>query len=461
MNIKLEDTFKSIIKKEKFFSKNDSILIALSGGADSVCLFHLLNNLKDEFNLKISVIHLNHNLRGLESRGDLEFVKRLCAKHKVPLYFKILHKDDLKGANLQEKAREKRYEFFSEILKTHKISKLVTAHTFDDQAETVLQRLIKGASFKGISAISVKQDKISRPLLSVKRKDIEEYLKDNKLKYRTDSSNSNIKYERNNIRLNLIPGIEKEYNANFKKSLVDLSKEASLIDSFLLSHCKSLFDAALLEKKHVFNREILIKADKVILNRFFFYVIEKIHGTGKGFYKEHLNLFTSLVTGKKQNAFIVLPKNIIIRREYNEIVFHVIQEKQKKETFLFKERKLKINDVIKIKNLGTLIFKEVSVSEKTSFKSNDIAFFPLSLKDSLFVRTFKEGDRIKPIGMKGTKKVKDVFIDEKIPMTIRKKLPIVLSNNEILWVASLKRSREELIDIKKDKKVLKIELIAP
>lgn len=456
----LEDTFKSNIQKEKFLSKNDSILIALSGGMDSVCLFHLLNNIKEEFNFNLSVIHLNHNLRGKESEKDLEFVKGLCEKYKVPLYFKTLDEQELKVANLQEKAREKRYEFFNDILKEHKIDKLAVAHTFDDQAETVMQRLIKGSSFKGISAMKARVGKTVRPLLKVKRKEIESFIKENKIKYREDSSNKSIKYERNNIRLNLIPLIEKEYNENFKESLVELSNNASLIDGFLFKHCKSLYKSSQLKQKNTFSREVLINSDEVILNRFFFYVIEKIANSTKGFYKEHLKLFYSLLKGKKQNASIDLPKGIIVRREYDEISFKIDKEKKAEETFSI-DKALKLNENIYIKGLGTLVLSEVTISEDTSFEYSNAAYFPFSLKDSLFVRTFKEGDKMKPLGMTGTKKIKDIFIDEKVPMSVRKKLPIVVYDNQILWLTSLKRSREELINLKKDKKALKVEFIAP
>jgi len=224
----------SLIKKIQTFSKRfdlwekkSKIIVGVSGGPDSVCLLDILNKLKDKYNFEILVAHINYGLRGRDSVEDERFVKILTKRFE--LKFKKFKTSSFKidDSNLESKLREIRFDFFEKIRKENNFDVVAIAHNQDDQAETVLMKMIRGAGLQGLGGIRPRNEKIIRPLLNTNRKEILNYLKENNLNYRIDSTNRDTKFFRNKIRHQLIPYLEKGYNPIIKKTLAKLAENIS------------------------------------------------------------------------------------------------------------------------------------------------------------------------------------------------------------------------------------------
>ena len=210
------------IEKKDLLKNGDSVLVALSGGADSVFLLNIMLLLKDEFNLSIYAAHINHMLRGKEADYDEEFCRTLCKKNDIKLF---THRADValiaKETSVSEEVagRNVRYTFFNEILEKENIQKIATAHNFDDNIETVFMRFIRGTGISGLCGIPYKNNNIIRPILDIKRSEIEDFLSECNADYVTDKTNFEQIYTRNKIRLGIIPEIEKNINRFSKKSI--------------------------------------------------------------------------------------------------------------------------------------------------------------------------------------------------------------------------------------------------
>lgn len=241
IKVTILEQFESHLRTTQLIKPKQKIFVACSGGPDSVALFHLLYALKDKFALKLGLFHVNHDLRGKASAADALFVKDLGKRMDVPAYLlkrKVTVHSKLAKASLEEAAREVRYTALAELAKKHGIRRIVTAHTQNDQAETVLMRVIQGTGLRGLSGVrsTLKRGSLHyiRPLLPFQKEQLVDYLKENKLKSRRDHSNSSRRFLRNRIRLDLIPLLHKEFNPKIVAALARLSsiagEENQLID---------------------------------------------------------------------------------------------------------------------------------------------------------------------------------------------------------------------------------------
>ena len=234
------------ISEFNMFGRGDRVLAAVSGGADSVCMLHMLCALKKNLGFELACAHLNHGLRGEAAEADARFVEELCKKLGVTFYVKCVDVAELaKDCKLstEEAGRKARYDFFNELKEAHGFTRIATAHNKNDNAETVLMRIIRGSGLDGLSGIPyVREDNVVRPLLDVSRQEIEEYCKKYNLEYRTDTTNLENDYTRNKVRNLLIPYIEKEFNSGIIDSLNRLSKNASQDSQFVNDYAKRLFE---------------------------------------------------------------------------------------------------------------------------------------------------------------------------------------------------------------------------
>jgi tRNA(Ile)-lysidine synthase len=229
--------------KYNLWEKNSKILIGVSGGPDSVCLTNVLNRLKDRYNFKLHIAHINYGLRGLESDKDEILVRKIGKELNIAVSV-FDAKEIIKKGNLEDLLRKIRYAFFEKVRKELKFDLVAVAHNENDQAETVLMRVIRGVGFLGMSAMKPKNGKIIRPLLGTSRFDIEKFLKENELVFRIDKSNKNIQITRNRIRHKLIPFIEKEFNPAVKKNLAEmasyLAEDYDQLEKYFLNKTKKL-----------------------------------------------------------------------------------------------------------------------------------------------------------------------------------------------------------------------------
>ena len=435
------DTFISFNKKHQLFNFGDSILVALSGGVDSVVLLHLLHRLMKEWGLKIHVAHLNHMIRGEESDGDELFVIELCAKWDVPC---TVNRRDVpgfqkkEGISVEMAAREVRYKFLDEVAREQQCRCIAIAHNANDQAETVLDHLMRGSGITGLSGMPVKRDHYIRPLLFATRDEIERYAQEQALSFQKDSSNEDVSYKRNRIRHNLIHIIEEQFNPRAVSALNKVSSIMTEADEYLdysaneaLKHCirykdrdKIILDIIeFLAYFNILQKYVLRKAlkhlgrDERLLN---FKVFEKIR---------------LLLEKRRYGTFLDLGQNVQIRLSPDELVigtFHQHDEEIQIDSIPFKSD-LWDGWNLEINRDGKPLDEIVKNSDlNVAWVDEDC------LQGTLKVRTLREGDRFYPLNFKGSKKLSDFFIDKKIPFYERQRIPVLECRKGIVWLCGFR-----------------------
>ena len=450
---------KSAIEKYNLIEYGDKIIVAVSGGADSTSLLYILNSLKKDFNLTLHVAHLNHLLRGKESYRDADFVRGLAKSLAIPCTIAVKDIKALKKklkTSTQATARQARIDFLSKLKEKNDAAKIATGHTLDDRAETVLINLIKGCGGSGIAGMDFYNRRmgIVRPLLSVTRKEVEKYLKEKKVEFINDSSNYKKIYLRNRIRLELIPLLEKGFNPQIKRRLADTAQILSMEDDYLEEQAEKFLESALIRVYDFSARaegsgsaSDKEEADKIVLNvnslkslpvaityRIIRKALWRLKSDIKGLGFSHVDKVFLLMREGKTGSSLNLPGKIRVRKVYNELVFY---KSIKKKIFPAKTVKLAVPGKTKLPWLGKTLKSLVVQRDSIKFIVNDkrIGIFDFQkIETPVIVRTKKNGDRFTPFGMKGSKKLKDFFIDRKIPGENREKIPLLLSSGEIIWV---------------------------
>ncbi|MBM3253591.1 MAG: tRNA lysidine(34) synthetase TilS [Candidatus Omnitrophica bacterium] len=437
---------KDTISKYNMLSPKDRVLVCVSGGSDSVSLLYALNSIKEELGITLHIAHLNHMLRK-EALKDEIFVKNLARNLKIPVtlerrdILKISKKDK---SSIEDKARQIRYKFFLKTAKSKRLNKIAVAHTRDDQAETVLMRLIKGAGPRGLCGIPPKRrfdgTYIVRPLIETGKREILNFLNEEKIPYRLDKTNLKNIYLRNRIRNLLLRDLQDNFNPNIKEILANVSIEVTKAYDFLHLRARQVFKkiSQFKENELILNLSKLLKYHDAIKSEVVRIAIEKKKGDlNKITYKNWEDLEYLINYGKTGGA-VDIP-GLTVVKDYGRLVFK--QGKIKKQ----KER------IWRLKTPGRTVIKELRVKFETLilkrippfFKSKDKTAEYLdysNLKFPLFIRTRREGDRFKPLGMGIEKKLQDFFVDEKISRYKRDSIPLVISGGKIIWVVGLRIS---------------------
>ncbi len=312
---------KNTIRQYNLIEKNDTIVIGVSGGPDSVVLLYLLNSLRKELELNLHIAHLDHMLRS-DSGKDREFVEKLSQKLKIPIITSRINIKELsKKGSLEELARNARFGFLMETAKTVGARKIALGHNFDDQAETVLMRILRGAGLCGLSGILPKRNisdfYIIRPLIEVKRKEIESYLKRRGIKPCRDITNFQNIYFRNKIRNKLLPLLEKEYNNNIKEVLANMGQSAGTDYDYLFSVARRLSKGI---KTRIEIRK-LHRAHPAMQRLIFRQAIAIIKGDTRGITFQHIKELESLVLNRPINSVVNLPKGVSIIKKKNFLYF--------------------------------------------------------------------------------------------------------------------------------------------
>ena len=441
----MKEIVKNTIINHKLLDIDDNIVIGVSGGHDSMTLLYVLESLKDELKFNIYVAHINHGVRGSESDGDEDYVKSICKKLNIPFYSHKTNMDEYAKKHKltsEEAGREIRYYFFRKILKELGGGKIAVAHNKNDQAETLIMRFIRGTGIDGLRGMEYKNGDIIRPLLDIDRSYIEKYCDDNGITPRIDKTNFQPIYGRNKVRLELIPYIQKTFNKGIIDTLYRTSTIMKNDSDFLQEYTENKYSKMLekeSESKIYLNIEKFYSLHQSIKTRVVRYAIERLNGSIKGLEEKHikdiLNLVSSKVTGKKIN----ITNNIVVKISYNNLI---IEKSEKVEDIRY-NYKLDVNSTINILELGSSIkSKMTSVSSIKIDENNDfIKYFDYDkVKNNLYIRNRIDGDRFRPIGMKGSKKLKDFFIDEKVPRDYRNTIPLVVDDEDILWIVGLRIS---------------------
>lgn len=433
---------KLFISENKLFDKNAKILLAVSGGVDSIVMLDIFKKLKISF----AIAHCNFQLRGKDSDDDQNFVKKIAYNYDVEFYtinFETEKYAKDKGISTQMAARDLRYFWFEKTRFENNFDFIAVAHNKNDLAETILLNLTRGTGLKGLTGIKVKLNKIIRPLLFASRDEIEKYQKKNNLKFREDSSNAKTKYKRNKIRHQVIP-ILQELNPSFFDTMFENSHRFNDAFEIYRTAINLVKNNIISEKgKSIFiNIKELIKTNSVKT-----YLFEYLKPYN--FSDSQLNDILNSIKSTSGKQFISPSHKLIKDREF--FIISRLSEELDKDFFICKIDK-EINEPIKIK----LSILDVDAKYKLSKNKNvadidiDILNFPLKL------RKWKKGDYFMPLGMKRAKKLSDFFIDEKIPLSEKQNIWILESKGEIVWILGLRL--DDRYKITKDtKQVFRVE----
>ena len=449
------------IKENELIQQDDQILVALSGGPDSVCLLHILYELKNKFNLTLGAIHINHMLRGKESDNDEKYIDKLCDELGINHYVKRINIECVAKAenvSLEVAGRNERYKAFEEIKTKYGYNKIAVAHNANDQAETILMRMMRGTGLEGLVGIkAVREGGIIRPILCLNRSEIESYCAENHLMPRIDKSNMERIYSRNKVRLDILPYMKEHFNDDIVETLnrmvLLLQKDNEFIEEYSKKcynkYCKTKINELII-KKELFKDEMDSIISRVIIMAF-----KNISNSHENFEMKHINQITSLSknsTGKKIN----LTNNIVCENLYGDIIFksNQSQNKNNNNNVLIKKEEFSNNIYFEDYEIK---FQVIDNNGKEKFPKNDLIklFDYDKIKRDILIRHRKDGDKIVPLGMNGSKKIKDIFMDLKIPRDDRDEIPIVCFDDEISWVVGCKTSQKFKIT-KDTKKILKI-----
>ena len=312
----MEENILKTIKKYELIESGDKVLIAVSGGPDSMCLLDVLNKLKAKLGIEIAVAHVNHGIRK-EAKDETQFIKEYCSKYNIKIYVKYadvlsLAKEDKIG--LEEEGRKVRYNFFNEVLEETGFNKIAIAHNMNDKAETVLMNIIRGAGSLGLKGIEAKRDnKYIRPLIETERCNIEKYCEENKLNPKLDQSNNDNTYTRNKVRNILIPFIKKEFNPNIIKGINNLSEIVTEEQNYLEKIVNNIYNKIKIEEtneKVVLSLKEFNEQEDIIKKKILILSIAKIFGTSKNIEKIHIEDIIKLCKRNIGNKYLTPNKNV-------------------------------------------------------------------------------------------------------------------------------------------------------
>lgn len=425
--------------------KGNTVYVGVSGGPDSVALFHMLYSLKDELGLKtVGIFHVNHLLRDEESDKDQFFVENLAKQFQVPIFIGRVNVRELQRNyrySQEEAARIGRFHWMRDEARKQGIDRIALGHTQDDQAETVLMRIVRGTGLRGFQAIRpvliYPETTFIRPLIEIPKSELVDYLKQAKLSYRIDASNYSTRYMRNRVRIELLPELEKNYNPRIREILARLPEAIGMDISFLDEVTDQQYEQVV---KKVEDEEIILKKDSVellpeaIQYRIFNKVISMLDPNVElDFY--HWNEIRKALTDKTHFQ-LSLPEDLLLTFERKEI--QVV--KKMTEPIVDYEMQLKPGERIYVKHANLNFSCEVFEKRIYKVKKDDRRYEIFDhdkLKFPLTVRNRRPGDTFQPFGMAGKKKLKEFLIDRKVPSRDKAYLPLFVSGGKIIWVFGL------------------------
>lgn len=436
-----------IIYEQQLFRPGDTLIIGLSGGADSTALLDLLANLP-EIPLRLIAAHLNHCLRGAESDADEEFCRELAEQYKIPFESRRIDVQtiaDTGSLNLEDAGRRARIEFFDDLLTARQATAVVLAHHADDQAETVLMRLLRGSGMTGLAGMSYRNSRgYVRPLLSISRTEIVAHLAERGLVWREDISNLDTSFLRNRIRHELLPLLEK-YNPSVRSCLATtaaiLTAEKELLDEQTTEAAGRICHET--AQGTTCNINLMKLLPLALQRRVIRLLLSQLRDNLEQFSYHHVDAVCRMIASGRSNSRISLPQGIEAVKEYDSLVFRTGQPipRQTNEVMIPGPGIYQLHDnALLTAELSTAPEKFGSVCATVAYVDLDKCPFPWH------ARTFLPGDRIQQLGMTGRKKLKDIFIDDKIPLLHRSRTPIIICGDEIIWVSGLRMSHHARLD---------------
>jgi len=448
------------IREQQLLRPGERVAVACSGGADSVALLCVLAELREELGIVLSVAHFHHQIRGAEADADQEFVEELAARLKLDFHSgsgNAPQHASQRKVSLETAARELRHQWFAQLIKQGKVDKIATAHTLDDQAETVLMRILRGTGARGLAGIapSHKAKHLVRPLLTTNRREVEAYLKAKGQCWREDSSNLDLGHTRNRVRHTLLPLLEREFNPAIRQTLADLADVAQAENDYWSNQLSTLLPRLIHEgKPSRSGRSSSGDAQGVValdlsglhslplaLQR------QVIHSTalrfGISLEFKHIQQLTALAEYGKPGAKLALPDGFMANRTAREIQFSRNTQKTP-ENYCYS---LPIPGEVSVPEAGiTLRTRLISDGKQKSSSYNGATLLEASLLGSeLKVRNWRAGDKFFPAHTQSPKKVKELLqagrLGHAISAAERKAWPVIESAGQIIWMRSFPASK--------------------
>jgi len=431
----------STIREHEMISDGDRVIVAVSGGPDSICLLEILLRLREILNVILIVAHFDHGLRPGEDERETQFVETLAKRLGLPCAcertFRLMNAH---GTSIEEKARELRYRFLENVLKKHRAHRVALGHNKNDQAETVVMNMLRGTGSAGLSGMHpVRENRYIRPLIRTTRQEILAYLKEKGLPYITDSSNLDKKYLRNRIRLELMPSLL-SYQPRLIERLEDLASLCREENRFMEQEAEKCLGKIIMppQEQHI---DISLGAMKDLPVPLQYRVIRGAIRRAKGNLKrvelKHIKAVIELIENRKPQVKINLPEHLVVKKMYDKLRFSVGAEAHTSDFSYSLEATGtlhldELNLTITCEEISEKNFSGRSGSEWQCFLDLEALNWPLT------VRNFRAGDKFIPLGLNGFKKLKDIFIDGRVSHEQRRRIPILESHGDIVWVGGIR-----------------------
>jgi len=453
------EKFKNTVKEYDLLASGDRVLIAVSGGVDSTALLHLLAALKDEYKLALHVAHLNHMIRKGDADLDVRYVQEISGRMGIPVTVESCDVQALASEmkmGLEVTARQVRYDFFERTAEKVGATRIAVGHTADDNVETFLMRMLRGAGLKGLCGITPKRGKIIRPMIKCWRRELEEYVGALKLVPRRDYTNYESKYMRNRVRMKLLPQL-RLYNLNIKEIILQTILLLTEDSEYLEANAEEILREVLVSDN---GNEVRLNTEKVralnfsMRGRIVRLAVEKVKGDLMEVAYVHIRDIINQLDAS-EGWELHLPAGVFVTGHHGELVFG--RERLSIPEVRPFRYSVRIPGSVEIKELGKE-FKATIAKERGIGDGGNTVYVDYSaLGKTVTVRNRKDGDRFNPLGMGGTKKIQDLFVDEKIPAEQRDSVPIIESGGKVVWVGGVRLDdRAKVTD--KTKKVVKLEL---
>jgi tRNA(Ile)-lysidine synthase len=424
--------FERFLQSAELVRPGQSVLLAVSGGIDSMVMLHLFSQLPPAWNLKLAVAHVNHQLRGEESDGDEMFVRNAVASLNLPILCGRVDTVDHAHArhlSKQEAARELRYRFLDQARRQLNMDVLATAHQADDNAETVLLNALRGAGVRGLAGIPLRRaaDNIIRPMLFARRREIADFARDCGIVFRLDSSNESIEYRRNYLRHKVIPVLEASGTFEFVPSLNRLARMMRQLDDLLTAEVRQILPGILVQEAQgamSMNITKLQSKPEYLQEGLVLEVLRRLGAELESEKVQRVLALCDLTTGSQ----VQLSKDLHVYRNRERLDFIRPREESLLHEAVCLGKSYTFEDFRFSLSLPLPPPTKLGTSKEVEYVDAE------KLGSHLFLRTWQDGDWFLPLGMKAKKKLSDYFVDEKVSLLQKKKIPILESDGEIVWV---------------------------
>lgn len=441
----LEQNVQQLQQMTRCIEPGDKLLVACSGGMDSVALLHFLYESKQKFQIELAAVYVDHMLRGEQSKEDGDFVRMFCEERRIPFYTTAIPIQQIvttTGGNVQHVCRDMRYRYFKQLMPS--FTKLVTAHHADDQLETMLMAMAKGHSIPALSGIRVKRSfangEVIRPFLLVTRTQIEQYMTVHNLQHREDPSNAKTIYTRNRMRHHVTPLLKAE-NEHAASHAAHLSLQLQQDDAFLMELAMQYVDEHVSHGEnglYCFKIKVLQKMPLALQRRFILILLNYVYKDVNMLQSHALTAaLLKLCHTTDGNAQVSLPNGLIAYRQYERMLIGDLRE----ETI--RQQLLRCNEPVRAGNYEITLMK----AGATVLAKDDVYYITLAKHEQLYIRSREQGDRMLLRGMSHHKKVARLLIDEKVPQAARHAIPLLMSNERGVLAVIGVRSSVHVYDV--------------